>query len=417
MSLQTRITALVQAIGADIKALYSGKVGTDDARLTDAREWSATTVSQAEAEAGIATTRRAWTAQRVAQAIAAWWAASAMKTKLDGIQAGAQVNVATNLAQGTRTGTAVPITSSTGTNATLGAATTSLAGVMAAADKTKLDGVASGATANASDAQLRDRSSHTGTQSASTITGLGTAATANVQASPTDTTAGALMGVGAFGLGGRFSGLEVADLNTLPDTHPYTGYFPGIATGSSVNAPVTGSRLWYVHQHIYIGGTVTQTLYAYRTDVDGEWIRSRFSGSWTPWRRKYDQASILGTVSQSGGVPTGAMFERVANASGEYLRLPDGTQICWGTGTGTPNASDTNAFGTTSGTTFFENVSVPLPAAFVTTNYALIPVATTRGIATIGAASSASTGLVQCRHTIQGTSVPFRYIAIGRWYN
>ena len=41
MSLQTRITALVQAIGADIKALYSGKVGTSDARLTDAREWTA----------------------------------------------------------------------------------------------------------------------------------------------------------------------------------------------------------------------------------------------------------------------------------------------------------------------------------------------------------------------------------------
>lgn len=34
-------------------------------------EWSATTVSQAEAEAGTSTTRRAWTAQRVAQAIAA----------------------------------------------------------------------------------------------------------------------------------------------------------------------------------------------------------------------------------------------------------------------------------------------------------------------------------------------------------
>lgn len=38
-----------------------------------ASEWSASTVSQAEAEAGTATTRRAWTAQRVRQAIAAWW--------------------------------------------------------------------------------------------------------------------------------------------------------------------------------------------------------------------------------------------------------------------------------------------------------------------------------------------------------
>ena len=38
-----------------------------------ATEWAAETVSQAEAEAGTATTRRAWTAQQVRQAIVAWW--------------------------------------------------------------------------------------------------------------------------------------------------------------------------------------------------------------------------------------------------------------------------------------------------------------------------------------------------------
>jgi len=73
---------------------------------------------------------------------------SAYASKLDGIAAGAQVNVATNLAQGTRTTTAVPVTSSTGTTATLDSATTLLAGVMSAADKSKLDGIAAGATAN-----------------------------------------------------------------------------------------------------------------------------------------------------------------------------------------------------------------------------------------------------------------------------
>jgi hypothetical protein len=57
------------------------------------------------------------------------------------------------------------------------AATTSVAGFMSSGDKTKLDGVASGATANATDAQLRNRSTHTGTQAASTITGLATVAT------------------------------------------------------------------------------------------------------------------------------------------------------------------------------------------------------------------------------------------------
>jgi hypothetical protein len=42
----------------------------------------------------------------------------------------------------------------------------------------------------------------------------------------------------------------------------------------------------------------------------------------------YRRANILGTVSQSGGVPTGAVIERGSNANGEYVRFADGTQIC-----------------------------------------------------------------------------------------
>jgi hypothetical protein len=100
---------------------------------------------------------------------------AADKTKLDGVEAGAQVNVATNIGQGTLTTTTIPLTSSTGTGTTLPAATTLLAGLQSAADKTKLDGVATGATANATDAALRDRATHTGTQATGTITGLDTA--------------------------------------------------------------------------------------------------------------------------------------------------------------------------------------------------------------------------------------------------
>lgn len=54
----------------------SGVLGINplDSRMTDAREWTASTVTQTEAETGTGTTRRAWTAQRVRQAITAWWA-------------------------------------------------------------------------------------------------------------------------------------------------------------------------------------------------------------------------------------------------------------------------------------------------------------------------------------------------------
>lgn len=45
---------------------------------------------------------------------------------------------------------------------------------MTSAERTKLSGVATGATANATDAQLRDRSTHTGAQAQSTVTNLTT---------------------------------------------------------------------------------------------------------------------------------------------------------------------------------------------------------------------------------------------------
>lgn len=37
---------------------------------------------------------------------------------------------------------------------------------------------------------------------------------------------------------------------------------------------------------------------------------------------------LVGTVSQSGGIPTGAVVERGSNANGDYVRFADGTQIC-----------------------------------------------------------------------------------------
>src|SRR4028118_992388 len=57
-------------------AVTSNVLGLDpaDIRLTNAREWTASTITQTDAEAGTNTTRTAWTAQRVRQALVAWWA-------------------------------------------------------------------------------------------------------------------------------------------------------------------------------------------------------------------------------------------------------------------------------------------------------------------------------------------------------
>ncbi|MCL4674607.1 MAG: hypothetical protein KJZ59_00905, partial [Pararhodobacter sp.] len=74
-----------------------------------------------------------------------------------------------------------------------------------------------------------------------------------------------------------------------------------------------------------LNGTVTGTaLVASASDVTAGKILLTETGAAQAFRR----GNILGTVSQSGGVPTGAVIERGANANGEYVRLADGTQIC-----------------------------------------------------------------------------------------
>jgi len=71
-------------------------------------------------------------------------------------------------------GTSLTVASSSGDDASIPAATTSAWGAMTDEDKTKLDGIDTAATANDTDANLKARANHTGTQAASTITSFAT---------------------------------------------------------------------------------------------------------------------------------------------------------------------------------------------------------------------------------------------------
>lgn len=123
--------------------------------------------------------------------------------------------------------------------------------------------------------------------------------------------------------------------------------------------------------------------------------------------KAFRRGNILGTVSQSSGVPTGAIIERGSNANGEYVRFADGTQICT------------------------RQLSVPLngAAGFATSTYPAAFVGAPSGgwTAEVPAASNvpalrgcfASTAATYWafRHEGGGTSSVMVYLtAIGRWY-
>ena len=61
------------AAESSVASRLSTKVETTDTRLSNSREWKEPTATQAEAEAGEATLRRAWTAQRIKQAFTAFF--------------------------------------------------------------------------------------------------------------------------------------------------------------------------------------------------------------------------------------------------------------------------------------------------------------------------------------------------------
>lgn len=302
-----------------------------------ATEWSAETVSQAEAEAGTETTRRAWTAQRVRQAIVAWWN-----------------------------------------------------GVTTAWGR----GFVASANASAGRAALE----------------LGNAATRAVQTSPTDTTAGALMPVGAFGLGSP-------ELQTLTDPDPKlaTGFY---RLFNSTSMPdLTTWTLLDVERDSEMGRAV-QTAWGDAGGV-GTWWRIRTgTGVWQPWRKQFDTGNILGPVSQSGGIPTGAIIERGNNANGEYVRYADGTQICWiektVTGLSTPVG------GTWNTGTFY------MPVAFVGQRWSSFELSaanaestqTSYPVVNSLAGSSPSVWALTVYNAAGATIgvVNFAFICVGRWY-
>ena len=120
---------------------------------------------------------------------------------------------------------------------------------------------------------------------------------------------------------------------------------------------------------------------------------------------------IVGTVSQVGGAPTGAIIERGSYSSGDYVRFADGTQICW--------ASVAGYMTTITGNTWV-NSQFSLPVEFSSDEYKVIAScqapSSNQMIGLMGARSSTTQLTIYLAASTAIASQNVGYYAIGRWY-
>ena len=199
------------------------------------------------------------------------------------------------------------------------------------------------------------------------------------------------------------------------------------ATAVSLNLPALGGssstlRSW----HVECFGRGSARLVQEATEVFGQgttrgrtFIRVKHDSTWYPWCEKYTTGNILGPVSQSDGVPTGAIIERGSNANGEFVKYADGTLIC------------THSFGFThagvdsiGGSLFRTGHQGPLafPVAFVSAPQVFFTLENNGTVFTHWIGDCRATSADQYRVELIGTStttpsdLTVRMFAIRNWY-
>ena len=151
-----------------------------------------------------------------------------------------------------------------------------------------------------------------------------------VTQSSTDTTAGRIPTVGWMGLGATSATSTLNDFSDMSDVP--TRFFRTENLDEATNPPPGASfrRANGVVIQGFSGGDEGIVLLANGRDGRDQFWFGRWEGEASPvtWQETYHTANLVGTVSQSGGDPTGAVIERGSNSNGEYTRFADGTQVC-----------------------------------------------------------------------------------------
>lgn len=235
------------------------------------------------------------------------------------------------------------------------------------------------------------------------------------QSSATDRGANKVLLPNAFGLGSASlaqSRHEVANIDneSLPQGS-YSVASDGAGT-KPAGATAVGTLVVYPYATPLEGGATQIMQFYYPRRAENEfYYRQNRGGVWSVWQRVLDRSQLLGAVSQSAGVPTGAVIERGSNSNGDFVRFADGTQICYRDVTGVNSNIATGQVFTSSA------ASADFPSSFASGTVVF-------GGATAKTASALANGRIvgtsnwsySLTSPLSRTGDAVSLIAIGRWF-
>lgn len=160
-----------------------------------------------------------------------------------------------------------------------------------------------------------------------------------------------------------------------------------------------------------LGTAAVSTVVTSNSDVTAGRLLTTVAGPEQAFRR----GNILGPVSQSGGIPTGAIIERGSNANGEFVRYADGTQICRRTVTTRVTASIAEgSLYRSAGESF--TFPIAFSVAPTVSPVAENVIGNICWAAKASASTTTVTGTLYILSFFNDGQAAIQYIAIGRWF-
>ena len=241
--------------------------------------------------------------------------------------------------------------------------------------------------------------------------------TSEKQASNVDTTANRVLITGAFGIG---QVIPLVNDNCLAVRPSGWYYF----SGTTSNLP-PGATEGFLSVTYFDANNIIYKFQQY--NAANEWLCVRSAGSYGAWinigsqmaaDRAFRRGNVLGTVSQSSGVPTGALIEYGLNGNGSYACFADGTQWCWNDITVTDQAiSSANG---TSG--YYGDRTMTFPKSFIAAPNVTAGRFSVDANRTWGGVTGAptTTAVILSGYSpisiSAGGNVRISYMAVGRWF-